>query len=623
MQVPIRFLWSQHTLFLWVFLLAGNFWGSAQEVLLVSDSTRADQLWAKYSNSQKVTGLIAILKNQEPSVPEFEIWLKNKLEFIYGSSASFKNQDLFLLGRQLAKRHDIGNSSGLANYILDSDEFIQDSLLHGMAIALKAMESAQFRDETRLTAYLEELEHYIDVDTSDWISWAQLSLMGQLYEMQGEYFKAAVTINRALRLIDKTDTNNLYILQMNLSMMYNDMGFDEKAMFHAAKAVELIGIDHIPNKHLVNFAMLYGKQGRFLEADQMLNKQLNFSFESDLPGITAQVYANLGNLRRRQKRFQEALVFMALSDSICSVQNIEIGILYNKINRSELYFDMGEFNNAKIEIESIPPLLEKYNLPHLRLEYFQIMHRVLDVLGDPHAANASFRSYISIRDSILGDLPRSIISEWELAFEREQFALESNKLSVALKQEIKKKYQLALLLMLFILVFAFVFFWNNRRRWEERKRLEKEQNDLEHSLELKTKELLTETLHKVDVFSERQSIGKKLEKLVQDLPEQERDRFISLIKSLKTKRSSAFLKEFEARFKGVYEAFYKQLSALAPDLTANEIRVCSLIRLNLSTKEIAQLTSRSVGTIENSRIRIRKKLGLGSDENLQNFLLTL
>jgi DNA-binding CsgD family transcriptional regulator len=69
--------------------------------------------------------------------------------------------------------------------------------------------------------------------------------------------------------------------------------------------------------------------------------------------------------------------------------------------------------------------------------------------------------------------------------------------------------------------------------------------------------------------------------------------------------------------------FYEKLNQLGVNLTPNEIKLCSLLRLNLTSKEIAIITYRSISTVETNRSTLRKKLNLASDENLISFLLAL
>ena len=58
-----------------------------------------------------------------------------------------------------------------------------------------------------------------------------------------------------------------------------------------------------------------------------------------------------------------------------------------------------------------------------------------------------------------------------------------------------------------------------------------------------------------------------------------------------------------------------------PDLSLTELKLCALLVLNISSKEIGELTNRSVRTIEFTRYSIRKKMNLSTDENLVKHLI--
>ena len=58
-----------------------------------------------------------------------------------------------------------------------------------------------------------------------------------------------------------------------------------------------------------------------------------------------------------------------------------------------------------------------------------------------------------------------------------------------------------------------------------------------------------------------------------------------------------------------------------PNLSLTELKLCALLVLNISSKEIGELTSRSVRTIELTRYNIRKKMNLSTDENLVKHLI--
>lgn len=70
------------------------------------------------------------------------------------------------------------------------------------------------------------------------------------------------------------------------------------------------------------------------------------------------------------------------------------------------------------------------------------------------------------------------------------------------------------------------------------------------------------------------------------------------------------------------QGFFKKLLERFPDLTPNDLRLCSYLRMNFSTKEIARLLNNSTRAVEISRYRLRKKLNLEHDVNLTEFLIS-
>lgn len=81
-----------------------------------------------------------------------------------------------------------------------------------------------------------------------------------------------------------------------------------------------------------------------------------------------------------------------------------------------------------------------------------------------------------------------------------------------------------------------------------------------------------------------------------------------------------YWKEFNLYFDQVDKQFLKSIKKQHPKLTQNDIRLCSLIRLNLSTKEIASLLNVSVRGVEQSRYRLKKRLDLQSGRNLVEYI---
>ena len=70
----------------------------------------------------------------------------------------------------------------------------------------------------------------------------------------------------------------------------------------------------------------------------------------------------------------------------------------------------------------------------------------------------------------------------------------------------------------------------------------------------------------------------------------------------------------------VYKDFLNRLEEKYPGLTKAEKKLCTLLYINMSSKEIATITNSTIRTIETSRYRLRKKFNLSRDEDIVSFL---
>lgn len=79
--------------------------------------------------------------------------------------------------------------------------------------------------------------------------------------------------------------------------------------------------------------------------------------------------------------------------------------------------------------------------------------------------------------------------------------------------------------------------------------------------------------------------------------------------------------QFEYHFGKIHGDFLSRIRKDFPDLSPNEQKLCTFLRLNLNTKEIANLLSISLRGVEVARYRLRKKLALERGQNLSKFIL--
>lgn len=79
--------------------------------------------------------------------------------------------------------------------------------------------------------------------------------------------------------------------------------------------------------------------------------------------------------------------------------------------------------------------------------------------------------------------------------------------------------------------------------------------------------------------------------------------------------------QFEMHFDEVHGDFMTRFKVEFPDLSPQEIKLSAYLRMNLSSKEIANLMNITVRGVEIARYRLRKKIQLERSENLQEFIL--
>lgn len=84
-----------------------------------------------------------------------------------------------------------------------------------------------------------------------------------------------------------------------------------------------------------------------------------------------------------------------------------------------------------------------------------------------------------------------------------------------------------------------------------------------------------------------------------------------------------YWEDFMEKFNKTDPLFIKNLLARTPNLSSNEVRVCSLIRFGMNNKDIMNIINISIEGIKKSRYRIRKKLSLETGTSLEKYLMNL
>lgn len=146
---------------------------------------------------------------------------------------------------------------------------------------------------------------------------------------------------------------------------------------------------------------------------------------------------------------------------------------------------------------------------------------------------------------------------------------------------------------------------------------------LEADLNFKNTELASSAMHLVKKGELLTKIKTELNQITKKIDNEYA--ITELKKMIKTLSEDEQLDEeweyFTKHFDKVHSNFIISLKGVHPNISNNEIKLCAYLRMNLTTKEIAQLMNISVRGVEISRYRLRKKLNLPTEVNLFNYLI--
>ena len=154
-----------------------------------------------------------------------------------------------------------------------------------------------------------------------------------------------------------------------------------------------------------------------------------------------------------------------------------------------------------------------------------------------------------------------------------------------------------------------------------------ENQALHNAVEMKRKEVVNVALSIVEQREFLESLSDTVKKLAKSEDEKETKKLISEL-DLALKQRLSYERDvdsqyFYAQAESLHEDFNAKLSENFPNLTQQEKRLATLLRLGFSSKYIASLMNITPKSVEISRYRLRQKLNLDKGDNLVNFIKSI
>ena len=154
-----------------------------------------------------------------------------------------------------------------------------------------------------------------------------------------------------------------------------------------------------------------------------------------------------------------------------------------------------------------------------------------------------------------------------------------------------------------------------------------ENQALHNAVEQKRQEVMNVALSIVEQKEFLESLDDMVNRLAKSDDPNEKDRLVAELSSALKQRlsydSDVDSQYFYAQAESLHEDFNAKLSENFPNMTQQERRLATLLRLGFSSKYIATLMNITPKSVEISRYRLRQKLGLGKGDNLVNFIKSI
>lgn len=314
---------------------------------------------------------------------------------------------------------------------------------------------------------------------------------------------------------------------------------------------------------------------------------------------------------------------------------------------AKLWLHIGKLDSAKVYLDSAFAYSRDFAIVSVLNEVYDLYARWYELKGDYKQALLYSYKHIELRDSIMDADLRLEISTIKSLYELDK--KEQQIVVLEQQRQIDKTWNWALgvgLFMSSLMLVALAFLLKQRNKLNQVKLLQKsleienqqialEKQDLELqnqqiqneqlSIELdhRNRELMTTTVQIIKKGELIEQLRKDLKPIGSEttLSIESKNKLAIVQESLRNEQLfDADWNTFRQHFEKVHPQFLLSLQRDYPSLTSNDLRHCAYLRMNLSRREIALMMNVSIDAIKMARNRLKKKMGIESEENLTSLL---
>ena len=443
--------------------------------------------------------------------------------------------------------------------------------------------------------------------------------IGIIYNDLGNYEKSSEYFFTGLKLSEQIDDKKYIAKSLNsIGVLYHNQQNYEKALEYYFKALNLskeIGDKKGVAKGLNNIASIYGTQGNSEKARVYLVEALTYNLQENELYMAGVNYLNLGYYYQEQGQFDSAKYFYESARDIYNELGNSTALISTEVFFTEYYIATGDLDESLRHAREAMKGANRHGLKKLIYETASLMNTIFLKKGDSLLAYKYKALTLQIKDSLNIEEKQTELTSLEL-----QYALDKAEQQIRLDRQRLVMIRIIIGISLVFIVIFIILLWSRLRMKAKAVIFEKEK--LKSDLELQSKDLTSNAMNLMKKNETLSKIADRLKVLQKESVGDETRNALSKIRiELNKLVEDEGWEEFEVRFKQVHINFYNGILKKFPGLTPQEQRLCAFLRLNMTTKEISDLTGQRLTAIEMSRSRLRKKLQLtNTNQSLVNFL---
>ncbi len=389
-----------------------------------------------------------------------------------------------------------------------------------------------------------------------------LANIGSVYEKKSNYLKALEYQEKSLKVFLLTkDNHGVASVKLNIGSIYEDLNQFDKAYEYFFEAYQLLENENSYQEVdvLNNLGDVFRKRGKVLEAIEFYNKGLVLAIKLDNSELLESAYKDLSKSFSEIENFEKAYAYRVKSE-----EYKEITLTKQKSNQLNILQTIYESDRKEAEIKLLK---------------------------------------------------------------------ETNKVS-----ESNQKLLLVTLLSSVLLLSIFLFFYLKRQKSKQKLHEYKQrvlqaeldnkrmmEKSLKDDIQLKTASLSKYSLQLSEKNKMLSDVSSNLKKITKREHLDFKRNLQTLAKEIdfRLKQEDEWL-DFNNLFSEIHPNFSKKIIEIATNkLSSSEIKLAMLLRLNISSKEIATILRVTPDSVRVARHRLRKKLPVQSKEDLVNFMLSV